>query len=281
MVIAAGAAKDDHPHPHPNNHPLAPTPGDFMAAMVPQRSNGPSSGSRLRLPNFSSLPCFNVQWGRRVHLRCIKDVAGGDHDEGDDSTRTSSLHRRSPVVRSDFNNSQRKRRSTDDGGIEAMTEKLMLDFRAQVTQMQAAFLNKSDVVVSPTVPPPPVERRPCNLRTRRAVCRDPNGVPISSDRKPGYSAAKPSEVKSPARSNAGKVKVGGDDGGERPREKFSISLSKQEIEEDFLAILGTRPARRPKKRPRNIQKKIDSVFPGFWLSEITPDMYKVNEQQHT
>ncbi|XP_068641962.1 uncharacterized protein [Aristolochia californica] len=38
--------------------------------------------------------------------------------------------------------------------------------------------------------------------------------------------------------------------------RLSISLS-EEIEEDIWALTGSRPSRRPKKRHRNVQKKLD------------------------
>ncbi|KNA03576.1 hypothetical protein SOVF_207790 [Spinacia oleracea] len=271
MVITASVAEYDNRH-RDNRTPMSSVEeddrdDDFMPPMASERSKD-------SLPNFSSLPCFNVKWGRRVQLRCVKEEDDGvDHY---DFPHASSSSRRSSMTRSEFN-LERKRRSTDDGGIEAMREKLMFDFREEVHQMQAAFLKKSDVVVSAetVVSSPPVEPRPWNLRTRRAVCKEPNNLHISSDRKPSFSPAKQSEVKSPASRNS--AEVNGGDCSERPRAKFSGSLSKQEIEEDFLAMLGTRPARRPKKRPKIVQRQIDGVFPGFWLSEITADMYKVNE----
>ncbi|XP_052192121.1 uncharacterized protein LOC127801231 [Diospyros lotus] len=61
------------------------------------------------------------------------------------------------------------------------------------------------------------------------------------------------------------------------RRKFSVSLSRQEIEEDFFAITGSKPTRKPKKRTRTIQKQLDYLFPGLWLDEISPDLYKVAE----
>ncbi|KAK2650765.1 hypothetical protein Ddye_018254 [Dipteronia dyeriana] len=59
--------------------------------------------------------------------------------------------------------------------------------------------------------------------------------------------------------------------------KFSISLSKEEIEEDFLAMTGSKPPRKSQKRPRNVQKQLDYVFPGLWLDSITPDSYRVDD----
>nr|XP_043621170.1 uncharacterized protein LOC122592906 isoform X2 [Erigeron canadensis] len=59
--------------------------------------------------------------------------------------------------------------------------------------------------------------------------------------------------------------------------KFSITLSRDEIEEDIYSLTGSKPARRPKKRPRTLQRQLDTLFPGLWLGSITADTYKVSE----
>ena len=47
----------------------------------------------------------------------------------------------------------------------------------------------------------------------------------------------------------------------RERPKFSVSLSREEVRDDFMAMVGTRPPRRPKKRARIVQKQLDvSLF---------------------
>ncbi|KAF7139436.1 hypothetical protein RHSIM_Rhsim07G0034400 [Rhododendron simsii] len=61
------------------------------------------------------------------------------------------------------------------------------------------------------------------------------------------------------------------------KQKFSILLTRQEIEEDIFVMTGSKPARRPRKRAKVVQKQIDNVFPGLWLAAITPDSYKVSE----
>ncbi|GAA0162628.1 hypothetical protein LIER_18673 [Lithospermum erythrorhizon] len=68
-------------------------------------------------------------------------------------------------------------------------------------------------------------------------------------------------------------------GEKKERVKFSVSLTRREIEEDFIAMVRHRPPRRPMKRPKYIQKQLDTLFPGVSLSEITADMYKVPETQ--
>ncbi|KAJ8622853.1 hypothetical protein MRB53_031382 [Persea americana] len=91
---------------------------------------------------------------------------------------------------------------------------------------------------------------PWNLRSRKAFCHSPksqlnhqrNGASVSVKREP---------------------------------KKLSLSLRKEEIEEDFLAMAGSKPPRRPKKRPKVIQQQLDEIFPGLGLSGITADKYKV------
>ncbi|GAU14808.1 hypothetical protein TSUD_50200 [Trifolium subterraneum] len=117
-----------------------------------------------------------------------------------------------------------------------------------------------------------------NLRTRRgaaATAGESTGKGLKIDEK------KPNG--SPLRNvNGGGSKLrGGGGGGSPQRVKFSLALSKKEIEEDFLKMTGNRPPRRPKKRARNVQKNMDTLFPGMWLSDVTPDMYKVADDSET
>ncbi|KAM7476269.1 hypothetical protein LguiB_023512 [Lonicera macranthoides] len=61
------------------------------------------------------------------------------------------------------------------------------------------------------------------------------------------------------------------------KQKFSIALSGEEIEEDIFAMTGSKPSRRPKKRAKAVRKQLDNLFPGLWLALITPDSYKVSD----
>ncbi|GJX23783.1 zinc finger, CCHC-type containing protein, partial [Tanacetum coccineum] len=60
---------------------------------------------------------------------------------------------------------------------------------------------------------------------------------------------------------------------ERPR--FSLTLSRKEIEDDFFAMTGNKPPRRAKRRSRAVQAQINGLFPGSMLSEPHEDRYKV------
>ncbi|KAJ3702359.1 hypothetical protein LUZ61_006064 [Rhynchospora tenuis] len=64
---------------------------------------------------------------------------------------------------------------------------------------------------------------------------------------------------------------------EKERARFSVTLTAEEIEEDVYAVTGSRPRRRPKRRPRVVQRQLDALFPGMWLTEITVDSYRVPE----
>ncbi|KAJ8774328.1 hypothetical protein K2173_011200 [Erythroxylum novogranatense] len=65
------------------------------------------------------------------------------------------------------------------------------------------------------------------------------------------------------------------EGAEKKERKLWIPLSKDEIEEDIFVMTGSRPVRRPKKRPKNVQKVLDTLFPGLWMSGMRPDYYRL------
>ncbi|KAL8137622.1 hypothetical protein V2J09_003623 [Rumex salicifolius] len=206
--------------------------------------------------------------------------------EAEDFRRSSSWFPSPPTLAAETEIGRRPAiGSNADDGIEAVRKKLMLDLQTEMDKMKFAVLSERGEKIEPpptkTVAPVAAEERPWNLRTRRAVCKEPNanvgGGGKSQRVDEGNSSFSPTKcaLKSPVRrSDVGSVDYGGI---KRPREKFSVPLSKHEIEEDFIAITGVRPPRKPKKRSRNVQKQLDTLFPGLWLSEITADMYKVNE----
>ncbi|CAI0522457.1 unnamed protein product [Linum tenue] len=59
------------------------------------------------------------------------------------------------------------------------------------------------------------------------------------------------------------------------RNKDVESGGEEEIEEDVFILTGSRPSRRPMKRPKNVQKLVDNVFPGLWLVGATVDSYRI------
>ncbi|KAJ1284791.1 hypothetical protein BS78_03G232200 [Paspalum vaginatum] len=61
--------------------------------------------------------------------------------------------------------------------------------------------------------------------------------------------------------------------------RIYISLSRKEKEDDFLAMKGTKLPQRPKKRAKNVDKSLQFVFPGMWLSDLTKGRYEVREKK--
>ncbi|XP_052184579.1 uncharacterized protein LOC127796467 [Diospyros lotus] len=162
--------------------------------------------------------------------------------------------------------------SDGEDGIEAVRTKLMFDLRTAADKMKVAVLSEGLEEGPPAAEAGPASEvvKPWNLRTRRAACKAPNGMDGDVNGvgpKPNVSSPLRTENKSPA--------VEAPTGQKRERPKFSVSLSRREIEEDFMAMACHRPPRRAKKRPKNVQKQLDYLFPGLWMTEITADMYQV------
>ncbi|PKA64656.1 hypothetical protein AXF42_Ash007403 [Apostasia shenzhenica] len=199
------------------------------------------AASQSRLHNFS-FP--SLSWGNQRLLRCV-NVSGGsavDELESDQRRNTSSSPDPAPPPRI----RGQKRGSEDE--------------------------------VEESTPAGEAASRPWNLRTRRAACNAPGE--IGPNRNPSSSSSpslspSPSPIQ-PEKINTARMLRSRLDGFEKgDRRKFSVALSRVEIEEDFLAIKGAKPARRPKKRAKYLQRQLDALFPGSWLSEVTPDLYKI------
>ncbi|KAF8098156.1 hypothetical protein N665_0272s0024 [Sinapis alba] len=269
----------------------------FRGEMTTRRPERPKTLHNFTLPS--------LKWGSQRHLTCtkIESTSSGSGSSGD-----HRLRRRSPPLKVDRssvstsfrfgesdhrsngnnNNSQRRRcrnassfKSVDDGGeeeeegIEEFRVKIMSDLktvRDKITQSMYALGEQDEEQrrtdgsgqekdVSPV--------KPWNLRKRRAACKEPT----EEERVVNPSAPSRNDstrvVKERAETTAKEMMV--------MRAKFSVKLSKKEIEEDFMAVVGHRPPRRPKKRPRTVQKKLDSLHPAFYLTEVTLDAYKVEE----
>lgn len=206
----------------------------------------------------------------------------------------------------------RKSKAASDGddGIEAVREKLMFDLQTAADKMKVAILREGlEDVPPPTAAASPSEAdgaRPWNLRTRRAACKAPTGINGAiggggggggnvsggrgrggaksskvDERKPNFSPLW-TENKSPGLVGDVTVPAAENLAGEMSaRAKFSVSLCRREIGDDFMVIAGHRPPRRPKKRPKIVQEQLDCLFPGLWLTEITADIYKVPEVPET
>ncbi|URD75218.1 hypothetical protein MUK42_07813 [Musa troglodytarum] len=220
------------------------------------------SAGRGSLLHKFSFPIFKT-WGKQRILRCMSVDGKGEAVGG------GSGGARPPQVDGD-----------DDEGIEEVREKLLVHVREAADRMK--------LVVPPLPPSPRVVKtvteadrqaeedadaepepssspasRPWKLRTRRRGSRAPSGFEPQTSASPDAAAEK-----RPVRLRSGSME-------RRERPKFSITLTREEIDEDIYAVTGHRARRRPRKRHRVVQKQLDLLFPGSWLSEITLDTYKV------
>ncbi|KAK2977837.1 hypothetical protein RJ640_014583 [Escallonia rubra] len=96
-----------------------------------------------------------------------------------------------------------------------------------------------------------------NLRPRKAAPQKPNPLNGGSSKNGGMSPQENKAQASPQNKRA--------PNGEEKKQKrrtFAIALTREEIEEDVFAMTGARPSRRPKKRPRTVQRQIDVVLGG-------------------
>ncbi|XP_027362734.1 uncharacterized protein LOC113870340 [Abrus precatorius] len=211
-----------------------------------------------RFHNFS-LPF--LKWGKQRKMRCAtaESSVGGDRrspgSNSDESTAKMELEPASDAKRRfvDIDDED-----DDDDGIAAVRQKLILDLKTEADRMKDAILRNEEKEEDAVVP--------WNLRKRRANCAA--SVAAAGDRK----GLKIDEEK--RRCSLPKLRSGSDT---TEMVKLCVSLSRKEIEEDFVEILGRKPRRRPNKRPRVVQKQLDTLFPGLWLTEITADLYNVLE----
>ncbi|KAG1347094.1 hypothetical protein COCNU_06G009230 [Cocos nucifera] len=64
----------------------------------------------------------------------------------------------------------------------------------------------------------------------------------------------------------------------KTKAELHVALSLEEIEDDFISMTGSKPPRRPKRKHKiAVQKRLNSLSPGFLLPEtISADRYKVS-----
>ncbi|XP_074565746.1 uncharacterized protein LOC141822208 [Curcuma longa] len=148
--------------------------------------------------------------------------------------------------------------------VDEVRDKLLVRLREAADRINLIFQrapasspSKGDDHETEAVPPEEAETEPPSsrawkLRTRRRGAR----VPAAGEKRSGRL-----------------LRSGSIERSERPN--FSVTLTRDEIDEDIYAVTGHRARRRPRKRPRVVQKQLDMLFPGSWLSEITAEAYKV------
>lgn len=227
-----------------------------MAEKRTSLSTSRRAGAHSRLHNFS-LP--SLSWGNQKLLRCINLFNGSTSEELEPAMRRSS----SPSL---------------DETRQAAPSPLRtpLRIRGQKRRIDGEEAEESTPAVAASL-------KPWNLRTRRSACNAPVEIGLNSNPSSSSSPSPslfPSPLKQEKNINPVRMLRSRSEGSEKgERRKFSIPLSKVEIEEDFIVMKGTKPPRRPKKRARYLQRQLDALFPGSFLYEVTPDLYKIDEKR--
>ncbi|XP_059651632.1 uncharacterized protein LOC132299172 [Cornus florida] len=176
--------------------------------------------------------------------------------------------------------SSEKRSTISDGygGVKEARSKLSIRFRTKNKLDDVQDEGKASTVGEVEE----LAAKTWNLRPRRPIQKQPN-VNGGTSKVGGASSPENKAQLPPATTNRQEsiwLRSGPEANFEERREKkrkFSIPLSREEIEEDIFAMTGSKPARRPRKRVKAVQKQLDNAFPGLWLASITPDSYKVSE----
>ncbi|KAL6007523.1 hypothetical protein ACLOJK_033021 [Asimina triloba] len=123
-------------------------------------------------------------------------------------------------------------------------------------------------------------KKPWTLREKKSSGPD---VPRSVGNIPAAAVVQPPAENRSKSLRLRSLAAGAADGGKEKKEKrkFSIALSREEINADFVTWTGSKKPRRPRKRPRNVQIELDLKFPGLWLAEINPDSYIIPEMRES
>ncbi|XP_074571009.1 uncharacterized protein LOC141827617 [Curcuma longa] len=243
------------------HRPVVPAP-----ALPPEPLGQAAQENTFR--NFS-LPTMKT-WGNKRVLRCVSVGEGAGGGGGDGAGRRRSSR-------------DLEAGSGDRKAVEEVREKLLVRLREAADRINL-IVHRAPLPLPPpskgddhameavpaqdpeTEPSSPSAAWPWKLRTRRRGAR----VQAAFERQASASPPVAGEKRS-GRLLTSEVM----ERSERPN--FSVTLSREEIDEDIYAVTGHRARRRPRKRPRLIQKQLDMLFPGSWLSEITVDSYKVPE----
>ncbi|KAG1368141.1 hypothetical protein COCNU_14G006090 [Cocos nucifera] len=228
VIFATAASSENRRRPDEPKAAKPESPSPSLSRSLPQS----------RLHNFS-FP--TLSWGSQRLLRCMKLPAGSNGEIAESPASGAREEPRAVTKRSPplFSSPERKTsRRTVSRILEPKEREAGGEENAEESSAVAAAA------------------RPWNLRSRRAACvasleigRGRNNFSSSAFSPSPLLLEKSGMAKSPEPRSEVLEK------GER--RKFSVSLTSEEVEQDFLALKGMKPPRRPKKRAKIVQKQLD------------------------
>lgn len=271
-----------------------------MAYRKERSSSSSSLSSRERLHYFT-LPDNGLKWGVQRQLRCMK-VNPNCRNYDQFRSFSAPVTDRSRKLEKELTHQKFGVSPVKNSGHRVngpVSDNSMVDLQRVVDGMRISVVEERGKGKAKVSEDDCNENRSWNLRTRRSACKAPQGnackapqgngdgdmmsdvpaVPIVASG--GGERGGNCDGFSPVRRIDSRLRGGGGMGSgveqKKERAKFSFALSKEEIEDDFFAMTGAKPSRRPKRRPKALQRKLNDLVPGFWLSEVTPETYKVDD----
>ncbi|XWS70268.1 hypothetical protein CRYUN_Cryun03dG0034200 [Craigia yunnanensis] len=213
---------------------------------------------------------FNLQWGNRKRLRCMK-IQVKDHQSGPVNRPTVRVDRRVLMADKDSSNQPSNNNNNHANG----------------------YFNLRQRPVSPQAPPR--QRVLRNSENSSAMRGQSNGgvrgfaSPDDNNHHHSHNDNNHNNNNKSAASSqtVHDSKKGGSSSGSGEAAstvwppKFMIALTNKEKEEDFMAIKGSKLPQRPKKRAKFIQRTLNLVSPGAWLCDLTFERYEVREKKIT
>ncbi|KMZ56150.1 hypothetical protein ZOSMA_99G00810 [Zostera marina] len=259
-------AAQQPPHHQPAKKPAPSSSVSISAVSAPTSSSDKRlKATQSTLHDFSSFPVLKT-WGLQRVLRCVK---ADDEDDHAASDRVSAGEEE--VEEGEKKNENKKKKRKKKKKIKTTDSEDEMD---QILAMSKRKI-KPPLIQEKQEPGSGEKEVPWNLRTRRGcysrptVGRNPNSE--DEGMYAGCSVRRRSEEDSEEeRSGRSKMKM-------KKKTKFSVVLTKQEIEEDLYSMTGKRASKRPKKRPRALKTQLDQLYPGIYMSEVSPALYEVRE----
>ncbi|KAG6508570.1 hypothetical protein ZIOFF_033944 [Zingiber officinale] len=249
----------------------APAPAPAAREATPPREQAPAS--LLPAPSFPILK----SWGSRRVLPCVsvdgkgEIVGGGRRKTAEHDEKKAGRRLLDPEDDGD----------DDDPRIEEVREKLLFHLREAADRMKLVVpsfrIGGMGETESDQLPEPEPEANPeqpssnaseeppsaprWNLRTRRRAPRSPTGNHRHlSGSLPGTREKTTAPRSPPGTREKRAVRLRSEEQERAKRPKFSVPLTKEEIDEDLYSMTGSRARRRPRRRPRTVQKLLDVSF---------------------
>lgn len=253
----------------------------IMAYRKERSSSSSSLSSRERLHYFT-LPDNGLKWGVQRQLRCMKvnpNCRNFDQFRSFSAPATDRSRRvEKELTHRKFGVSPVKSSGHRVNG--PVSDNSLVDLQRVVDGMRISVVEergkgKAKVSEDDCNENRPAGLRSWNLRTRRSACKEPGGnggrhtlsdvpaVPIvpsgggGGGERGGNCGGFSPVRKIDSRLRGGGGGLGGGVEQKTERAKFSFALSKEEIEDDFFAMTGAKPPRRPKRRPKALQRKLN------------------------